>query len=690
MLDVSSGDSNGCSTEPAAEANVPPNKDNGNELPSKMVDALQTDVDGAVTNSTLTNGDDKKGEDTRKKESQKCEVQAYEARFDSDGKRDLKVIDAAAAEQQDADTENEKRKHALCSYKWYKRDGEIEWESVEVMSPHIILALQKVIDDYPGEHFWSDTVTIDAPYRPIFHHRKELAEYAEKLDDKDAKAHIELILSFQEKENRRAVSEYDSNVKNAVDRPSVRWSNLWMVYRPGLLCFTRSAKGLKCMEIVNSYERGGNCPAYVVVAKSFTHDGKTFGYDLTQIDQCPYKGMRELSKLHCIPHDYYTENREDAKKALILRGRKFCSLKGSHYRTYAGTVAALANVRDWEDRGRFREETMIISSRIMVDSKMFSIMKSPNRIYLDEAKTMPKDCKPEEEHEYITQRDLLICDNRIPGYALQIKRWCWFNIDDIAPVDFNKDAFAALLIPARQKSLVHSLVKTHVSKTEEFDDMIANKGKGLVFVLHGCPGVGKTFTAESVADHIERPLYVLNSGELGIQPMEVEDNLNKALMLAVAWNAVLLIDEADVFLEQRSVQNLQRNCLVSLFLRVLEYFQGVLFLTTNRVSTFDPAFKSRIHLALKYNALTATARKELFANFISRTSKNPPIFDDETLGRLAAVDINGRQIKNAVRTASALARDQGVELNEDHLQVVIETIAEFEQDLAASTDEWSS
>ena len=160
-------------------------------------------------------------------------------------------------------------------------------------------------------------------------------------------------------------------------------------------------------------------------------------------------------------------------------------------------------------------------------------------------------------------------------------------------------------------------------------------------------------------------------------------------MLAVAWNAILLIDEADVFLEQRSVQDLQRNCLVSLFLRTLEYYEGILFLTTNRITTFDPAFKSRVHLALKYNALTATARKELFINFIKRTSKDAPTLDDATIDRLAAVDINGRQIKNAVRTASALAKDEGVPLNEDHLQAVLETISDFEQDLA-STDEWSS
>ena len=620
-------------------------------------------------------------------EKQKCEVQSYEARYDVKGERELKALDAEKAKKEDADSEDEKRKYALCSYKWYTRGGELESSSVEIMSSHIILALQKVVDEYPDEHFWSDTVTMDSPYKPVFHYREELAAYAASIEDEEATGHIRLLLTFCEKENRRAISEYEANVKNAIDKPSIRWSNLWMVYKPGKLLFTGSGSTLRCMEVVDSWERGGNCPAYIVSSKGFTHDGTRFGYEEHQIGQSPYKGMKELSKLRCVPHDYY-EEREMAKKILTARGQKFVSLKGSHYKTYSGTVSALASVRDWNSYGEYKTEPMIISSRIMVDAKWFSIMKNPNRIQLDDYKPMPKDCTSEEEMDYITERDFLLADYKLPGYALEVKRWCWFNIDLIKPVVFNTEAFASLLIPARQKSLVHSLVKTHVSGNDEFDDMIAGKGKGLVFVLHGCPGVGKTFTAESVADHIERPLYILNSGELGIQPKEVEDNLNKALMLAVAWNAILLIDEADVFLEQRSTQDLQRNCLVSLFLRTLEYYEGILFLTTNRITTFDPAFKSRVHLALKYNALTAASRKELFVNFIKRTSKNPPVLDDETLNRLAAVDINGRQIKNAVRTASALARDEGVPLNEDHLQSVLETIAEFEQDLS-SKDEFA-
>jgi hypothetical protein len=56
-------------------------------------------------------------------------------------------------------------------------------------------------------------------------------------------------------------------------------------------------------------------------------------------------------------------------------------------------------------------------------------------------------------------------------------------------------------------------------------------------------------------------------------------------------------------------------------LRVLKYYQGSLFLNTNRITTFDPAFKSRIHLALKYSVLEASARKELWKLFISRASK---------------------------------------------------------------------
>jgi len=646
-------------------------------------------IDNAIGESSgETNGEQEKDEEQEEKkepEKQRCEVSVYEARYDLKGTRELVCVEAKKTDTDDTDSDDEKRKYALCSYKWYSRFGEIEEASVEIMSPHIISALQKIINEYPDEHFWSDTVTIQSPYRPVFHYREELARYADEAEDEDVKSHIRLLLTFMERELQRGISQYTANVQHAIEKPSVSYSNLWMMYKPGQLFFTGGGANLKCMEIVDSYERTGNCAAYVVVGKTFTHDGERYGYEEHRVSQAPYKGMKPLARLKCVPHDYF-EAAEAAKKVLVARGRRFCSLKGSHYRTYSGTVSTIANVQDWNQYGQYKEEPMIISSRVMVDAKMFGIMKSPNRIDIDNYKAMPTDIVEDEEIEYITDQDLLLADCKIPGYAFQIKRWCWFTIDLITPVSFNSEAFASLLLPARQKSLIHSLVKTHATGTDSFDDLIAGKGKGLVFVLHGCPGVGKTFTAESVADHIQRPLYVLNSGELGIQPTEVEDNLSKVLMLAVAWNAILLIDEADVFLEQRSLHDLQRNTLVSIFLRTLEYYEGILFLTTNRITTFDPAFKSRVHLALKYHALSPAARRELWVTFINRTSKNPPQLDDAALDRLAAVDVNGRQIKNSVRTASALATDEGKPLCEEHLQSVLETIADFEADLSGKDE----
>jgi hypothetical protein len=66
-----------------------------------------------------------------------------------------------------------------------------------------------------------------------------------------------------------------------------------------------------------------------------------------------------------------------------------------------------------------------------------------------------------------------------------------------------------------------------------------------------------------VAEILNRPLYTIGSSDLGMTAGQMENSLKNALKLASAWDAVLLIDEADVFLEQREVHDLERNALVS-------------------------------------------------------------------------------------------------------------------------------
>jgi len=216
-------------------------------------------------------------------------------------------------------------------------------------------------------------------------------------------------------------------------------------------------------------------------------------------------------------------------------------------------------------------------------------------------------------------------------------------------------------------------------------DSHSGKGRGLVAVLHGPPGTGKTLTAEGIAELLKRPLYMVSVGELGTNPHQLEIELNKILYVAHSWGAVLLLDEADVFLEARQPQDVGRNALVSIFLRLLEYFQGILFLTTNRVQTFDPAFQSRIHVALRYGELTGPAKKSVWKTFLEKVKAIDGVetenFDNDDYERLARRNLNGRQIKNAVRTAQALALNENKPLSMEHIIKVLDVAETFERDL---------
>lgn len=177
---------------------------------------------------------------------------------------------------------------------------------------------------------------------------------------------------------------------------------------------------------------------------------------------------------------------------------------------------------------------------------------------------------------------------------------------------------------------------------------------------------------------------MVSSGDLGTDSTTLDDQLSRIMDMTSTWRAVLLIDEADVFLERRSLHDMQRNAMVSVFLRVLEYYSGILFLTTNRVATFDDAFKSRIHVPLRYTNLSTESRRTIWRNFCSRVPGGADV-DDEGLDRLAQHDLNGRQIKNVVKTAESLAAFEGTKLDTERLEEVTLIQAKFEKDLLEAT-----
>jgi SpoVK/Ycf46/Vps4 family AAA+-type ATPase len=110
-------------------------------------------------------------------------------------------------------------------------------------------------------------------------------------------------------------------------------------------------------------------------------------------------------------------------------------------------------------------------------------------------------------------------------------------------------------------------------------------------------------------------------------------------------------------------------------LRVLEYYSGILFLTTNRVESLDPAFQSRVHCALRYAPLDFSSREKIWADLLKRVTM--PRAADIDVASLAAHQLNGRQVKNALQLALALAGSESAPLAQRHLEETVELTTAF-------------
>lgn len=172
---------------------------------------------------------------------------------------------------------------------------------------------------------------------------------------------------------------------------------------------------------------------------------------------------------------------------------------------------------------------------------------------------------------------------------------------------------------------------------------------------------------------------MVTAGDLGTTAATLDQELQRIFELATTWRAIILIDEADVFLEERSLHDLERNAMVAVFLRHLEYYPAILFLTTNRVKTFDEAFLSRIHISLHFHTLTVDARRSVWTAFLAKAGVKIGT-DGISVGefnKLIERDINGRQVKNATKTACSLAMSRGETLSYKHLTEVLDVMDKF-------------
>ncbi|MGB1092389.1 MAG: AAA family ATPase [Oceanobacter sp.] len=197
--------------------------------------------------------------------------------------------------------------------------------------------------------------------------------------------------------------------------------------------------------------------------------------------------------------------------------------------------------------------------------------------------------------------ETLFTEMPVHGYILMfhldLHHHIWVHVDDMRLYQYKPELKDKLVLPPEHTDLIDILT---AEMDLLMDDIVEGKSGGTTVLCAGPAGVGKTLTAEVYSEIIKRPLYRVHSGQLGLNVMEMEQALKDTLTRAQRWGAVMLIDEADVYIKRRD-DNIAANAVVGVFLRVLEYFNGLLFLTTNRVNDIDEAIVSRCIALIKYH-----------------------------------------------------------------------------------------
>ncbi|KAF7344584.1 AAA family [Mycena sanguinolenta] len=540
---------------------------------------------------------------------------------------------------------------------------------VNIRSAPLLQALIDIVRLVEDPTLTSDQPVMDS--QELFHCRPGLLR---RLDQEKAKSEPDTVLIADISTALQYIQEDFADLVEKLNHIStsqqISFRDLWALFPPNILSYrfhiyTEQQQILLVQTFEYRYRRSGDPYAYIE-CDVINNDGNSFGIARESIEIDVYRGARRVQDLILFPLDYHPD-KEKIRAAAIKRGKRFAGLPQHSYNNISGpAMKEKTNDRLGDPTVQIQREQT--HGRVMIDPKAFRLFEPNCTFNRLVHRTLERDSLTEEQY--------MICTPIVLGFCFGVKAWGGFALDRLQDIEWSDEAFRSLVLGAKQKTLVHALVKSHKSHTETFDDFVEGKGKGLIGLFSGNPGCGKTLTAEAVAEVTRRPLYSVSAGELGTAPKELDDRLALVLEMAQTWDAVLLLDEAEVFLQERG-NDVVRNALVSIFLRQLEFYQGILILTTNRIEQCDPAFESRIHFSIHYPDLGFDSRKQIWQTFLAKVLKNSTDITPEHLDRLAKLSMNGRQIKNTVSSAQCVALDTQQDLSITHIDSVLDVVDDW-------------
>ena len=234
----------------------------------------------------------------------------------------------------------------------------------------------------------------------------------------------------------------------------------------------------------------------------------------------------------------------------------------------------------------------------------------------------------------------------------------WVHVQNMVEYKYQPELRDKLILPEHHRDLIDILTSNMNILVQDF---VPGKSGGTTILCKGAPGLGKTLTAEVYSEVVGKPLYRVHSGQLGTTAASVEATLSEILRRAVRWDAILLLDEADVYIRQRD-NDLEHNAIVAEFLRTLEYFNGLLFMTTNRIDDVDDAILSRCIATIKYET---PPRDDAILLWKSLSQQFDADLSDELIEKLTDTypQASGRDIKELLKLTTKYCRAKKIPLS---------------------------
>jgi hypothetical protein len=205
------------------------------------------------------------------------------------------------------------------------------------------------------------------------------------------------------------------------------------------------------------------------------------------------------------------------------------------------------------------------------------------------------------------------------------------------------------------------------------------RGTGLIALMTGPPGTGKTMTAQVVAAELGLDLVRIDlASTVNKYIGETAKNLRRIFARAAEMNAVLLFDEADALFAKRTdvrdAHDRHANADTNYLLQKLEDFDGIALLASNRKQNMDSAFIRRIRYMMDFPRPRPTERRTIWKRLARElVGDERAMALEPLLGAFAdQVDLSGAQIKLALLGAIFFAKESGQPLGLDHLHCAIE------------------